>query len=143
MSDERIRMLIARFNKINEYKLEDGLNYVFSTVSAKCGKDIKADYCWTYSDFLDKLNNNPNYNIILIHLGFNTVEDGFKLADKCREISGAYLVAESSSFDSDKERVLAHFDHYMDFFHDYDNKRNFNLEIMLRESGFIPANPNP
>lgn len=91
--------------------------------------NIRITYTSPY-EILDKLRTNPNYDIVILHLG---TDEGraYELADRIRRLSNTYLVAESSSFPHDKDEVLRHFDKYIPMV------QPWNLEHLLKEQGFI------
>ncbi len=63
-------------------------------------------------DLFYELQNDPNYNFIVIHLG-NSNDSAYRISDRCRGLTNAILVAESTLFPRGKEEVLRHFDEYI------------------------------
>jgi len=79
---------------------------------------------------LEKLARDPNQAFVFMHLATNR-GGAYNQVRKCRRLTEAILVADSSSFPHGKSEVLQHFD---DYIHSVNTK---NLREILSNYGFM------
>ena len=91
---------------------------------------INIEICNGYQ-LLDKLQTNPNYDFVILHVGQEDA-GAYRQADRCRRLSNAIMVAESSLFPCGREEVLRHFDEYIGSL-----TITEPFEAMLKKYGYI------
>ena len=95
----------------------------------KTGNRIDMKICDGYL-LLDHLKEKPDYDLVIMHV--SREENAHRQARRCREISKAPIVAESSSYPYGRKEILETFDGYTGLLF----KEN-NLESVLIRFGFL------
>jgi hypothetical protein len=88
--------------------VENAVKKVENLHDIKINMNIVDPWC-----FLSELQKNPNYNVVILHIGLRP-ESAYNILDKCKRISDSNIyVAESVMFPQGYDEVLNHFNDYI------------------------------